>query len=220
MKTSLRQVITLLVFSLSIPAATLTVSYGDNDGFGTGATTFKNRFVNSASLGDAPFTDVRLIGADFTTFGGPFSPTATLLFGPPVGTITSVLVTLSMAEFGGNLSPLDGPNSIVVDGATVPDTFLNSFLSFANSANPNIDTRSFSLPTSFFSLFADGSINLTGTQISERRNFGIFQVDFLSFEVTTEDGVQGVPEPATMGLLGISLGILGLVKRRQYLKRS
>lgn len=220
MKTSLKQVITLLVFSLSIPAATITVTYGDNDGFGTGATTFKNTLVNSATLGDAPFTDVRLIGTCCVPSGGPFSPTATLLFGPPVGTITSVLVTLSMAEFGGNQNPVDGPNSIVVDGVTVPDTFLNSFLSIANGANPNIDTRSFSLDSSFFSLFADGSINLTGTRITERSAFASFQVDYLSFAVTTDDGVPRVPEPATMGLLGISLGILGLVKRRQHSKRS
>ena len=217
MKTSLKQVITLLVFSLSIPAATITVIYGDNDGFGVGASIFKDPLVSNATLGDAPFTDVRLVGGTSST--GPFLPTSTLLFGPPVGTITSVLVTLRMAEFGGNQSPLSGPNSIVVDEVTVPDTFLNSFLSMATGGvGRNIDTRSFSLDSSFFSLFADGSINLTGTRISERSNFGSFQVDYLSFAVTTTD--VSVPEPATMGLLGISLGSLGLVKRRQHSKRS
>jgi hypothetical protein len=66
----------------------------------------------------------------------------------------------------------------------VPVSFLGGFGSFVDSANPNIETRSAFLPAGFFPLFADGSVNLTGTRITERDGFQSFQVDYIRFDVT------------------------------------
>ena len=104
---------------LSLPAAgaTITLFYGDNDGFGIGATTFKDPTVNSASGGEAAGTDVQRIGTCCSAPG--FAPTSTLSFGAIAG-ITSIQITMSLNGFGGDTAPVDGPNSIVLDGMAVP----------------------------------------------------------------------------------------------------
>ena len=153
------------------------ILYGDEDGFGIGATTYKDPTVDSAMPGEAEGTDVRLIGTGFNA--PPFAPTANLTFAPQPS-ITSILMTMSMAEFGGNLAPADdGPNAIMLDGVPVYAEFLNSFASFAIGANPNIDTHSYLLPAKFFPLFEDGSVSLTGTHFAEREGYGSFQVDYI-----------------------------------------
>jgi hypothetical protein len=86
---------------LSLPAdgATITLFYGDNDGFGVGATTFKDPTVNSASGGEAAGTDIRLIGTCCAAPG--FAPTSSLSFGAIAG-ITSIQITMSLNGFGGD----------------------------------------------------------------------------------------------------------------------
>jgi hypothetical protein len=185
-------------------ASAVTVFYGDDDGFGVGATTFKDPLTDSASGGEAPGTDVRLIGSGFAA--PPFAPAATLTFG--AAPISSVKITMSMAEFGGDISPVDGPNSIVLDGTAIPTSFLGSFTSFANGADPNIETLFAFLPPALFPLFADGSVDLTGTRITERGGFTSFQIDYIRFDITTS-----VPEPGSMTLVG--LGLLGLAFARR-----
>src|SRR5262245_52430886 len=92
-------VLTVLLLPVVSASASTIVFYGDADGFGIGATTFKDPTVNSASGGEAAGTDIRLIGSG--AFPAPaFLPTATLSFAPQAG-ITSILMTLSMAAFGG-----------------------------------------------------------------------------------------------------------------------
>lgn len=199
--------------ALSLRAATITVIYGDNDGFGTGALTYKDPTQDNAGLGEALFTDVRLIGTGYSGHG-PFSPTTSILFLAPSGNITSVLMTLSLADFGSDVLPVDGPNSIVIDGTAVSTSFLGGFANL--DGDPNIETRSFSLPSNFFAVFADGSIDLTGTRISESNGAGSFQVDYLSFDITSDE----VPEPSTSGLLSIGLAGVALVVRRQRSARS
>ena len=75
---------------------------------------------------------------------------------------------MSMADFGGDIEPVDGPNSIVLDGLPIPTTFLGSFATL-DGLDPNIETLSAFLPSEFFALFADGSVGLTGTRIRLRK---------------------------------------------------
>ena len=205
----------ILVAILSLPAAAanFTIFYGDNDGFGVGATTFKDPTINSAGIGEAAGTDIRLIGTGFSAPG--FAPTSTLSFGAIAG-ITSIQITLSMNAFGGDISPVDGPNSIVLDGLAIPVSFLGSFSSLGDASNPNIETRSAFLPATFFPLFADGSVNLTGTRITEAGGAQSFQIDYLRFDVSTDV----VPEPGTLGVVGLGLTGLGWLVRRRASARS
>jgi len=206
-------VIAALLVAIPADGAIVTVFHGDADGFGVGATTFKNPAVNSAGGGEASGTDIRLIGTGFVA--PAFQPTSTLSFAAISDPILSIQITLSMAEFGGDISPVNGPNSIVLDGLAVPVTFLGGFASFASGANPNVQTLSAFLPIAFFPLFADGSVNLTGTRISERSGFGSFQIDYLRFDVTTAD----VPEPASAGMVLLGFAGLGVVMRRRTTRR-
>jgi len=198
----------LLVFPAS--GAVITVFYGDADGFGVGAAVFKDPTVSSASGGEAAGTDIRLIG---TGFSAPaFAPTSALSFGSIAAPISSIQITMSLLAFGGDISPTDGPNSIILDGLAVPVSFLGGFSSFLDAANPNIETRSALLPSGFFSLFADGSINLTGTRISERDGFQSFQIDYMRFDIVTD---AAVPEPGTLGSIALGLGGIGWALRRR-----
>lgn len=202
----------LLLVSSSAMATVTTISYGDDDGFGVGATTFKNVSIDSTGPGEAPFTDRRLISSSCCSWPA-FTPTSTLTFAP-FSTIGSVVVTLRMAGFGSNASPL-APNSIVVNGVAIPADLLNSFGPQPDTFGPNVETHSIALAPSFFALFTAGSVDLTGTAIHEGSGAGSFQVDFLRFDIEGTQAGGEVPEPSTIGLmLAAGAGLAWRMRRR------
>jgi hypothetical protein len=219
---SLSGVLALLCLG-SLAHAQVTVSfYGDDDGFGVGQTSgnLTDATTSHAGVGEAPFTDVQLIGVNFD--GPAFAPTGSFnAFVLPVGsTITQAVLTLRTGSFDSGPVPVDGvgTNQIFLDGLLVSSAFINSFSQVDSQL---IETRTFNLDSSFFSLLADGTVSLNGTHLSEDSGSGSFQVDFLKLEVTTTaPAITAVPEPSTYGLLGAA-ALIGLVAtRRNRTKRS
>lgn len=204
----------LSLCALSAHADLTTTYYGDNDGFGVGATAGTiNPNVSNQGVGEAPLTDLRLIGNG--TWGcsapggvcGPFNPTGTFGAFSLTGTITSAILTLRTGSFD-SATALDAPNRIFLDGVLVDPTFINGF---SSAATDNVETRSFVLDASFFPLLADGLVSLSGTHLSEAAGSGSFQVDFMSLDITTD---ATVPEPTSIALLGLGLLGLGFARRK------
>ena len=103
----------LFVSSGFASAATISTFYGDDDGFGIGAYSGTiNPTVNNAGIGEAPLTDVRLIG-DSGSYSGPaFAPTGNFDPFSISGTIVSATLTMKTGAFDSGPNPVDGPNSI------------------------------------------------------------------------------------------------------------
>lgn len=204
-------VLPLAAVAMAAPAhsATIITFYGDDDGFGIGTTSGSiDPTVSNADPGDADGTDTRLIGAGFLAPG--FTPTGGFDPFSVTGTITSAILTIRFGGFDSGPNPVDGPNQLFLDGLEVSPAFLSGF----NSANTDlVETQSFALDSSFFSLLSDGAVSLAGTTISEDSGSGSFQIDFLSLEITTDMGA--VPEPATWAFMIIGFGAIGGAMRRQ-----
>ena len=193
-------------------AAVITTYYGDDDGFGVGLYDFIDPVSNDADPGEAPGTDVRLIGGTslapgFKPLGGfdPFSIS---------GTVTSAVLTLRLGAFNSGPDPLEPPNLIVLDGLTVPASFIDGF----SQTNLNgVETRSFALDSSFFSIFSDGAVSLDGTRLTEAYLKGSFKVDFLRLDITTAADTA-VPEPGTWAMMLAGFGVVGASLRRRRRK--
>lgn len=204
--------------SLGATAGTITAYYGDDDGFGIGATTGTiNATVSNAAVGEAAGTDTQLIGSA-SFFAGPnFGPSGGFAFAVPSGSIiVGATLTMRVGSWTNNGSPVDGPGSnlIKLDGQDVDAAFLASFTANQSFDVDNIEERTIILTPDFFADMADGSVSLLGSNLSEAGGFGSFQVDFLRLDITTRE-TSDVPAPAPLGLLALGLGVLGVAKRRR-----
>lgn len=205
--------ITILYLPAYAQAGTVSAYYGDDDGFGVGATSgIINPDVNNQGPGEAFLTDMRLISSgpfictlpDGTC--GPFNPTGNFNSISVSNAITSVTLTLRTGSFDSSVA-LDAPNRIYLDGLLVDPLFINGF----SSANTdNVETRSINLNPSFYPVISDGMVSLAGTHISEASGSGSFQVDFLRLDVAV------VPIPAAIWLFGSGLlGLIGISRRKK-----
>ncbi len=198
------------LFAGTVNASVITTLYGDNDGFGVGITSgVMAPNSSNQGVGEAPLTDLRLIGGPFSH--GPFNPVGNFDAFSVDGPITSAILTLRTGSFDSSTA-LDAPNRIFLDGLLVDSSFINGF----SSANSNlVETMSFALDSSFFSLLSDGIVSLAGTHLSEASGSGSFQVDYLSLEITTGTTTTSVPEPASLALLGLGLAGIGFSRKKK-----
>jgi hypothetical protein len=217
----------LVLGAQPIRASTITGFYGDADGFGIGATTTIDPLVSHASGGDAPLTDVQLIGDLCGCVAPAFAPTGSFdAFTIPNGeTITAVTITMSAGAWDVGTKPVDGANTLVLDGLAVPTSFFALFTANNGIEPPNgngdaIETQTLALSPAFFPLMADGLVSLNGTHLSEEDGSGSFQIDYLRLDIETQASGSvppppSVPEPTTIALLGTGLiAIAGRVHRR------
>jgi hypothetical protein len=221
--TQVLMAVAFLAVASTAHAALVTGYYGDDDGFGIGATSgllpSGNPFgFEHVGTGEAPFTDVGLIGNGFIE--PAFRPTygITLDF-EPGATITAATLTLRTGAFS-SFAPLNGPNRIRLDGVDIGDELFSQFAanSFPESNSFDgtaIETRSVALSPALFPLLADGNVSLIGTHISESVGGGSFVVDFVS--LTVETAPAAVPEPGT--LVFVAAAALGLVSIARRVRR-
>jgi hypothetical protein len=192
-------------------AAIITTLYGDIDGFGVGqhSGTLTSPTTDNAGPGEAPLTDVRLIGIGFLG-NGPFAPTGSFAPFSPTGPILSATLTMRAGSWDSGPTPVDAddgfPNRLVLDGMDVL-----GFLTMFQTANTDaIEEFSISLPVTFFPLLGDGSVSLLNTHLSEDLGSASFQIDFLRLTIET----AAVPAPGTLALLGLGLIAFGGLRRR------
>ncbi|MEO6811679.1 MAG: PEP-CTERM sorting domain-containing protein [Isosphaeraceae bacterium] len=164
--------------------------------------------------GDAPDTDIRLIGGDPTLFSA-FAPTSDFSIMPiPAGqAIVSATLTMRTGAWVSGPDPISGPNCLMLNGKLVPAQFLGQFNANTTTeltGGNQIETHSIMLDPSFFPVLASGVVSLAGTQISEDVGAGSFQVDFLRLDI------QAVPEPTSLVLLALGGLTFVAVRTRRF----
>ena len=219
MTTSLLAGLTGLCFAACTHAAVITTFYGDDDGFGIGATSGGiDPVMSHQGPGEAPLTDRRLVGSFFGPAFFAFTPAGSFAaFVIPFGeSIISATLTLRTGAWDSGPNPVDGvgTNRIVLDGLALSPDFLDDFSSMEDF--PDVEQHSIALSPAFFAALADGQVSLGGTRLSEDFGSGSFQVDFLRLDIQTAPFPADAPEPGSVLLFGAGLlGWAALRKRRK-----
>ena len=210
-KVGLQVMAMLLVLAYSAGAAPITITVGDNDGYGfgvpdNGTAIWTGPYVDGtgddnrspgelAAINGAQITDVYSAFYYESTLNVPawLYTSADVLF-PFAGLLTSATLTIDMADFQNQF----GAVIAAINGVPLSLAFNDGFQQTV--------VRSFSLTPEQLA-----AANLAG-QVTLSLD-GSNSMDFLAFDYFQLDAdVAPVPEPATVGLVGI--GLAALARRR------
>jgi hypothetical protein len=205
----------LLAFAASAKASPITVTVGDNDGYGLGiadnasvvwpgvgpsGTNYDGRSgAEAAATNGAQFTDAY---SSILPGSGPNSTTVANFIFPFSGTLLSGTLTADLGDFQASTF---GQMSVFFNGVAQPGLF-NISDGFQNTA-----VHSFALsPTALANASAAGQLVVT----VDRNGSG----DFVAFDYLQLNGELTVPEPASMAIWG--LGALGFAMGSRMLRKN